>query len=36
MEQLAKHFKALSEAVRQRPQEDSDEGQNLDLQLQRP
>ena len=34
--QLAIHFKALNEAVWQRAEEDSDEGQNADLQLQRP
>ena len=36
MVQLAKYFKALSEPVRLRPPEVSDEGQDIDLQLQRP
>jgi hypothetical protein len=30
-EQLVSHFKSLSEPVRLRSQEDSDEGQNVDL-----
>ena len=36
MVQLTTHFRALSQAVRLRCKEVSDEDQNIDLQLQRP